>query len=240
MTTNPLFWASIAVGAGILIWCARNWRDFLAQWVLIFFAGALAVFFAGSARYLLPLALPVAIMATRQYGTRWLTACLGCGLALSVALAIVSYQHWNGYREFARSLAKDAAGKRVWIRGEWGLRYYLEAEGGLPLLLGQTVHPGEIVVSSDLAYPVAMTAGRGLFAPIASRTITSPIPLRLIALGGRSAYSTTTGLRPFDLSSGAIDQVRAETMIERKPGLDRSSHERARGRAAARQRRLQS
>ena len=171
---NPIFWASIAVGAGILIWCARNWRDFLAQWVLIFFAGALAVFFAGSARYLLPLALPVAIMATRQYGTRWLTACLGCGLALSVALAIVSYQHWNGYREFARSLAKDAAGKRVWIRGEWGLRYYLEAEGGMPLLLGQTVHPGEIVVSSDLAYPVAMTAD----GDYSRRLQAAPSPLR--------------------------------------------------------------
>ncbi len=63
---SPLFWGSVAVGAGILIWCARNWRDFLAQWVLIFFAGALVVFFAGSARYLLPIALPIAILATRR------------------------------------------------------------------------------------------------------------------------------------------------------------------------------
>ncbi|MBZ5606955.1 MAG: glycosyltransferase family 39 protein [Acidobacteriia bacterium] len=214
---NPIFWASIAVGAGILIWCARNWRDFLAEWVLIFFAGALAIFFAGSARYLLPIALPIAILATRQAGLRLLNIGLGCGLALSVTLAIVNYEHWNGYREFARSLEKDTAGKRVWIRGEWGLRYYLESEGGLPLLLGQTVHPGEMVVSSDLAYPVPLAQGRGLFAPIASGTITSAIPLRLIALHGRSAYSTTTGLRPFDVSLGAIDQVRAEVMILRKP-----------------------
>src|ERR1700693_4710507 len=54
---NPLFWGSIAVGAGILIWCARNRRDFLAQWVLIFFAGAVGVFFAGSGRDLLPISL---------------------------------------------------------------------------------------------------------------------------------------------------------------------------------------
>ena len=69
---NPLFWGSIAIGIGILIWCARNWRDFLAQWVLIFFAGALVIFFAGSARYLLPIALPVAILATRRAGLRML------------------------------------------------------------------------------------------------------------------------------------------------------------------------
>src|SRR5260370_24906628 len=84
---NPLFWGSIAVGTGILIWCARNWRDFLAQWVLIFFAGALVVFFAGSARYLLPIALPIAILATRRIGLRWIQAAVIFELALSLGLA---------------------------------------------------------------------------------------------------------------------------------------------------------
>jgi dolichyl-phosphate-mannose-protein mannosyltransferase len=214
---NPLFWASVAVGLGILIWCAKNWRDFLAQWVLIFFAGALAIFFAGSARYLLPIALPVAILATQRVGPRWLNVGVGCGLALSVMLAIVNYQHWNGYREFARSLREVAQTKRVWINGEWGLQYYLEAEGGLPLLASQTVHPGDVVVSSALGFPVQLNHPGMLTVPIASRTITSPIPVRLIALHGHSAYSTTQGLRPFDISLGPIDVVRAETMVERKP-----------------------
>ena len=217
---NPLFWGSVAVGAGILIWCARNWRDFLAQWVLIFFAGALIVFFAGSARYLLPIALPIAILATRRVGLRWLQVFAVCELLLSMGLAMVNYQHWDGYRQFARSLASDAATKRVWINGEWGLRYYLESEGGLPLLQGQTVHPGEIVVSSRLSYPIAVTTGGGVLAPLAERTITSAIPLRLVALEGKSAYSTTMfGLRPFDISRGAIDQLRAELVIDRKPVL---------------------
>jgi hypothetical protein len=217
---NPLFWGSIAVGVGILIWCARNWRDFLAQWVLIFFAGALIVFFAGSARYLLPIALPVAILATRRVSLRWIQVFIICELALSLGLAIVNYQHWDGYRQFARSLANDAATKRVWINGEWGLRYYLESEGGLPLLQGQTVHPGEVVVSSSLSYPIGVTTGGGVLAPLAEQTITSAIPLRLVALQGKSAYSTTMfGLRPFDISRGAIDQLRAEVVIDRKPVL---------------------
>jgi hypothetical protein len=217
---NPLFWGSIAVGAGILIWCARNWRDFLAQWVLIFFAGAVVVFFAGSARYLLPIALPVAILATRRAGLRWLQVAIGCELVLSLSLAIVNYRHWDGYRQFARALAHNAETKRLWINGEWGVRYYLESEGGLPLLQGQTVHPAEMVVSSSLGYPIAATAGGAVLAPLVERTVTPAIPLRLVALQGKSAYSTTmVGLRPFDISRAAIDELRAEVVIERKPVL---------------------
>jgi len=217
---NPLFWGSIAIGIGILIWCARNWRDFLAQWVLIFFAGALAIFFAGSARYLLPIALPIAILATRRAGPRMLSIGLGCGLALSVLLAEVNYQHWSGYRKFARSLQEQAETKRLWIDGEWGLQYYLESEGGLPLLVGHAVRPDEVVVTSSLGYPVQVSHPGAIPVSTASRTITSRIPLRLIALNGRSGYSTTTwGLRPFDVSLGPIDQVRSEILVERKPVL---------------------
>jgi 4-amino-4-deoxy-L-arabinose transferase-like glycosyltransferase len=217
---NPLFWGSIAVGVGILIWCARHWRDFLAQWVLIFFAGALIIFFAGSARYLLPIALPIAILAT-QRAPRWLLlVSLACGFVLSLALAAVNYRHWDGYRQFAHVLRGDAQSKRLWINGEWGLRYYFESEGGLPLHQGQAIHPGEMVVSSKLSYPIAFTSGGGALTPVAEQTITSSIPLRIVALDGRSAYSTTMlGLRPFDISRAPIDQLSAELMIERKPAL---------------------
>lgn len=217
---NPLFWGSIAVGVGILIWCARNWRDFLAQWVLLFYAGAMIIFFAGSARYLLPMALPVAILATRRLGTRMLGVGVAGGFALSLLLALVNYQHWDGYRQFARSLQREAETKRVWVNSEWGLQYYFESEGGLPLLIGKPVQPGDVVVTSKLGYPVPVSHPGATPAVIASRTISSPIPLRLISLNARSGYSTIEkGLRPFDLSSGPIDQVRAEILVERKPSL---------------------
>ncbi len=217
---NPLFWGSIAIGVGILIQCAKRWREFLAQWVLIFFAGALVIFFAGSARYLLPIALPVAILATQRAGPRLLQVSLACGFALSLTLATVNYQHWDGYRQFARALKSDTQTKRVWINGEWGLRYYLQSEGGLPLRQQQAIHPGEVIASSKLGYPISFTTGGGVLAPIAERTITSAIPLRLVALQGRSAYSTTMlGLRPFDISLAPIDQLSAQLMIERKPTL---------------------
>ena len=217
---NPLFWGSVAVGVGIVIWCARNWRDFLAQWVLIFYAGAVVIFFAGSARYILPMALPVAILATRRLGTRMLGVGVACGFALSLLLAVVNYQHWNGYRQFARSLDHEAATKRVWVNSEWGLQYYVASEGGLPLLIGKPVQPGDVVVTSQLGYPIPLSHAGATPALIASRAIRSPIPLRLISLNSRSGYSTIEkGLRPFDFSRGPIDQVRAEIMVERKPTL---------------------
>lgn len=217
---NPLFWGSIAVGAGILIWCAEHARDFLAQWILIFYAAALAIFFAGSARYLLPIALPIAILASRYARQRWLGIAFGAGLVFSVALATVNYQHWDGYRQFARQMKNEVQSKRVWINDEWGLRFYLEAEGARPLLAGQAVHPGEMVISSGLSSPVPYTSGGGVMVTTAEHAITSAIPLRLVSLHSRAAYSSMrNGLRPFDITLDPMDQVRAEIMLERQPTL---------------------
>ena len=68
---NPLFWLSVGCGVLVLTWLITEalHRDFLAAWAVIFFAGALLIFFAGSARYLLPIAAPVAILAARNCRT---------------------------------------------------------------------------------------------------------------------------------------------------------------------------
>src|SRR5205807_42385 len=127
---------------------------------------------------------------------------------------------WNGYREFSQTLANDTRTKRVWVNGEWGLRYYFEANGALPLERGQDVRPGEIVVSSSLIHQ-DFTSGGGIKAPLAALGITSRIPLRLIGIDSRSAYSTAgLGLRPFDISFGPIDFLRAEMIVEQQPTLE--------------------
>jgi hypothetical protein len=151
---------------------------------------------------------------------RWLAIGFAAQLALSLALATVNYQHWDGYRRFARQIRAATAGHRVYIDGEWGLRYYMEADGGLPLERGATGHvlrAGDIVVSSQLAYPIAFTAPT---APIAEQAIRATLPLQLIGLEARSGYSTATkGLRPFDISTAPIDIVRAEVVLDRHPAL---------------------
>ena len=177
--SNPLFWVTFACGVWMLAYC---WgKGFLGWWVAIFFAGAVVVFFAGSARYLLPIAAPVALLVSNEARPR--VAAVGCalGLALALALAWVNYQHWDGYRQFASSLAKDAGERRVWVNGEWGLRYYLEAEGAVAIAKGQIVQPGEMVASSSLAVPVAVGAP---LARIREMEIRPTLPLRLISLVG--------------------------------------------------------
>ena len=75
-------------GAAILAWRDRRNRDtqFLLAWIALFFAGAVVVFFAGSARYLLPIAAPVALLASRLR-PRWLALGFALQLALSLGLA---------------------------------------------------------------------------------------------------------------------------------------------------------
>jgi hypothetical protein len=73
------------------------------------------------------------------------------------------------------------------------------------------------VVSSRLAYPVAITAP---IAPIAEKAIRASLPLQLIGLQARSGYSTATkGWLPFDIVTAPIDWVRADIVLERRPTL---------------------
>jgi len=216
---NPLFWLSVGCGVLVLMWLVAEAlrRDFLAAWAVIFFAGAMLIFFAGSARYLLPMAAPVAILAARSSALRWLYAGFALQLTLSLGLAIANYQHWEGYRQFAKTLRTDAGSHRVWVDAEWGLRYYLESEGALPLARDQVVQPGDTIVSSALAAPVTLNAP---VAQIRAADVVPSIPLRLISLSRRSAYSSAGGgLLPFEISSAPADRVRADTVVDRKPAL---------------------
>ena len=204
-------------GAILLAWKRRDPQTaFLAAWIALFFSGAVAVFFAGSARYLLPMAAPLTLLVSRLR-PRWLAIGFVAQMALSLALATVNYQHWDGYRRIAREIRPAAAGHRVYIDGEWGLRYYLEADGGVPLERGQVLRAGDMVVSSRLAYPVEINAPT---ATIAEQSIRASLPLQLIGLEARSGYSTATkGLRPFDISTAPIDIVRTAMVLDRHPTL---------------------
>jgi hypothetical protein len=194
----------------------RKRRDpatlFLLAWMGIFFAGALAIFFSGSARYLLPMAAPVAILASRL-PTKWLAPAFAVQLSLAVSLATVNYQHWDGYRAFAASLRAPSAGHRVWVDNDWGLRYYLESDHALPARKGQHVRPGDIIVSSELGHNVEFTAPLSL---LSSANIQATLPLRLIGLNSHSGYSTVDeGYLPFGISTGPVDRVMARLVMER-------------------------
>ena len=212
---NPLFSVSFGIGALIIVSCLNPLEDFLKTWIVLFFGAALVIFFAGSARYLLPMAAPVALLASRE--RRWVFPAFAANVVLGLMLAWVNYQHWDGYRQFVASIRKDMSEKRVWTNSELGLRYYLESEGALPLSRTQVVQEGDWIVTSELAFPFAVTAPT---ARVKEQSITASLPLRLLALHSKSAYSTAlVGFRPFDISTGPIDRVRVDAVLERKPTL---------------------
>jgi hypothetical protein len=206
---NPMFWASLGLGVVVLSSCIG--REFLNAWVLILFAGALIVFFAGSARYLLPIAAPVAMLTANRCSTRMLSIGFAAQMALSVGLAIVNYEAWGAYKNFAISLAPEASQTRVWVEKDWGLRYYLESEGALAAARDQTFAVGDVVVTSR-----AVPNGQ----MIASAEIRPSIPLRLFSVNQKSAYSLAAGgLWPFEFSSAPVDRVAAYLISERKAVL---------------------
>jgi hypothetical protein len=90
----------------------------------------------------------------------------------------------------------------------------------MPIERDRALRPGDILVTSELGYPLEVTFGGGRPAPLLERTITSAIPLRIIGLDARSGYSTATaGILPFDITRSPMDRVRAEIIVERKPTL---------------------
>jgi len=213
-----LLWASLGAGLTVLAGCGflafrgpSEADRFLSVWVLVFFAGAVAVFYAGSARYLLPVAAPAALLVVRRVNSKaWLVGATVPHLALSLGLAWADFEYVNQYRGFARELAPRVQGKRLWHNAEWGLRYYLGELGGEPLLDGQEVYAGSVVAESELAEQTGYRATGARRRLLHREVTTQTVPVRLIGLGSRSGYSSSEfGVLPFDPGHGVIDRVTA-------------------------------
>ena len=212
------------VGIALLAFCIWKVRRskaeerFLAGWVLLYFTASLMLFFAGSARYLLPLAAPLTILLSRIPLPALLSNVAIVGnLAVSLALAISNYQQWDAYRQIALSMSEQAKTKRVWINGDW-LRFYLESNGALPMLEGQAVQPGDVVVSAKLGFPSPFNTGGGMRVPMRDWPVKLSLPFQLIGLDANSAYSTVSmGMEAFGfVFDKPVDVVTAEVIVERK------------------------
>jgi hypothetical protein len=100
------------------------------------------------------------------------------------------------------------------------LRWYAEAQGALPIVRGQALRPGDLLIGSKLSTQVDYTTGGGQAVEQMRREIRPALPLRIIGLGSRSAYSSADfGLWPFDISTAPVDVVTLTLIVERKPEL---------------------
>jgi hypothetical protein len=205
------------------LWAAWRRRDrdtaFLAIWIAIYLAGAFGMFFAGSARYLLPIAAPVAILASHARRS-WVVAGFALQMAISLCLAVANYQHWDAYRDFARALTQQAAGHRIWVNSEFGLRHYMEDAGARVPAPGQMIPSGDVVVSSELVHPVQLEHPQELSASLLEKDVRPSMPFRLIGIESSSGYSDMNrGFTPFGIGTGLVDRIHADVYKEAKATL---------------------
>ena len=225
---RALYAFSAALGLAALAQAARFvWRRresdeaFLAAWALVFFAGALAAFYAGSARYLLPLAPALALLVARQVPSpRRLLLAAALHAPLGLTLAWSEYEVARQYRDFARELEPFAAGRRLWTNAEWGLRFYLGELGGEPLLEGQQIPAGAVVAESRLAAAVPYRSEGMRRALLEADIGTGGAPVRTIGPGSHAGYSSSEfGVLPFGLGGGVVDRVAAYAVGLGEPTL---------------------
>lgn len=206
---------TLMVAVGRLVLQKREEDEgFLAAWVVVCLGGALAIFYAGSARYLLPLAPALAILVVQRVPSKaWLAAGVVTNLTLGLALAGAEYHYAVQYKAFAEELAPEVEGKRIWSNGDWGLRHYLGNLGSESLRRGQELPGGAVLVTSELAanVPVGFSGSRH---EMLSREVTTAwIPLRTIGRGSGSGYSSSEfGILPFGIGAGIIDRLTAEEL----------------------------
>ncbi len=213
---NPLFWVSFGIGVMIL------WRvdGFLGWWIRIFFAAAVILFFAGSARYLLPIAPAICIWAANKISEDRLTFAIAAQMMLAGMLAVTNYQHWDGYKQFVEKLKPQIqatldANQDVWVDGEWGIRFYAEAVGAQPLKQNQEFRSGDLVLHHQLG---GIATRAGTLQPIVTTKIEPVLPFRLIGLDAKSGWASASfGQRSFDVTFAPVDVLTAYQVIDRLP-----------------------
>ena len=201
-----LVFVSLGIHALLWLWNARNREPFLAGWCLLYFAFALVAFFAGAARYLLPLVAPMVLLVVRQCATRprWLALALVFNTFLGLNLSFATYEFARLYPQL-----QPPPGVTFLVNGEWGFRYYMVQQGGRMLQQSSVPLPGEWVISSEmsLAGNYGSLAG-ALAVPLEVRELAVRSPLRLVDRYAHSGFSSVTfGLLPFSFSRRPVDRV---------------------------------
>jgi hypothetical protein len=186
--------------------------------VLLFFAAALAAFYAGAARYLLPIAAPLALLAARNAAKPLLAAGVAVQLAFSLLLATAYYQYVSQYRDFAARLEPLVESRRLWFNADWGLRYYLEAIGAEHALAGRPLMPQSALVTSRLGGVAAVQTSGRRGELLRTEIRTGAIPLAVVGVDSRSGNASAGfGLLPFDYGEHLLDEVVAEVIGAPEP-----------------------
>jgi len=218
------------INAGIDAIASKQWQGkalaggdtiFLVLWICGVLTYCILLLPYASTRYLLPLFPPVVLMFVRYAGgvipagRRWqlfAVAAIVCTGAAGLAASVSDYRLSGVYRAFASDQAPklQADGHRLWFAGEFGLRYYLEENGGtyLTRMDNSPVAGDRVALSHEIiAYYLSDELRQRL---IFERSIVYPTawPVRLEDFESRAGfYAQFHGNLPYSLSSGPIETI---------------------------------
>ena len=201
-----LVFVSLGIHALLWLWNTRNSEPFLAGWCLLYFAFALVAFFAGAARYLLPLVAPMVFLVVRQCATRprWLALALAFNIFLGLNLSFATYEFARVYPQL-----QPPPGATFLVNGEWGFRYNMVQQGGRMLQQSSVPLPGEWIISSEMSLAGNYgSLAEALAGPLEVKELSVRSPLRVMDRYAHSGFSSVTfGLLPFSFSRRPLDRI---------------------------------
>lgn len=202
-----LLFVFVALGVNALVWLweSRRANGLLTGWCLLYFAFAALAFFAGAARYLLPLAAPMAVLFVLRYrGWPARIAALALNVFLGANISFAAY-------EFARVYPRvePPPGPAFLVNGEWGFRYYLVAKGGRVLEVNSAPAPGEWIVASELSLSGNFDSlAEETAVPLRVSELRVRSPLRILDRHSHAGFSSVSfGLLPFSFSRRPLDRI---------------------------------
>lgn len=201
------FLVAVAIRQGL---AASADRRFLALWLVGALAGTIVLLPFGTARYMLFVLPPLALLAcAAPHGPAsprfraGAALALVATLALAGALVLADFEYAGAYRAFAAQVPGYSQNRPAWFQGDWGFRCYMERAGHRYLLSDdESPREGDIVVRPQLAGLHDMSPRlRERAELVATVEIPSRVPLRLMSAEAKAGfYSHGWGLLPFALS----------------------------------------
>lgn len=194
---------------------------FLILWISGVLVYSIILLPYASTRYLLPLFPPVILMFVRYArtvfpgGRQWLrfaVAAIACTAVIGLAVSIADYQLAGVYRDFGSTWMPrlQSEGHKVWFAGEFGLRYYLEADGGVYLTADDNSPvPGDyVIVSHNLIASFLSDELRGRLQLVESVQYPGVWPFRVSDPDSQAGfYDQFHGFLPWSISTGPIETI---------------------------------
>jgi len=188
---------------------------FLLTWIGIVLLYNILVLPFGSARYILPALPPMVLLLMYasddhhvERGRSLSFAVIVCfAAAFGLACSFADYQYAQTYKDFTREVKvfQQNSDKtfQVWYVGKWGMKYYMEKEGFLPLPEdSKGVRKGDFVIIPEM--PRFWQPGPDLIPRLhlyATKEYRSWLPLRLFNRRSNAGfYAHHWGLLPFAIS----------------------------------------